>query len=140
MDRVPDNYVDGNGRLTPSRPNADVHYYALFAPLLSRMTIMKTVDRTTDDNFLFRIQGVGKTAYIDIIVSISGNGSVTLENLPVGDYIVTELTDWSWEYTAETESYSVTVSQGVAAAVAFSNTYAEPDWLGGEGSNENKFN
>ena len=149
-DRVPDNYVDGNGRLTPSRPNADVHYYALFAPVLSSMTITKKVNGETDDSFLFRVQGVGKTDYIDIIVSISGNGSVTLADLPVGDYIVTELTNWSWEYeasptwsytgggTGSTAAASITVSTD-GGTITFTNTYVEPDWLGGEGSKENVF-
>lgn len=134
----------------------EVRYYALFEPVLSSMTIQKEVqnlpgDMSNDDNFLFHVKGVGKTAYIDIIVSISGNGSVTLKDLPIGDYIVTELTNWSWEYEASpTWSYTGDVQGSTAAAsitvstdggtITFTNTYVEQDWLGGEGSNENKFN
>ena len=142
------------------RPNSmpakdQVTFYALFEPIFSNLTIHKVVENLpigmpNDDVFLFHIQGVGKTAYIDIIVSISGNGSVTLKDLPIGDYIVTELTNWSWEYdktptwsytgggTGSTAAASITVSTD-GGTITFTNTYVEQDWLGGEGSKENVF-
>ena len=54
----------------------------------------------SDQVFIFRIQGKENTdtAGVDLLVTVVGNGSVTITKLPTGSYTVTELTDWSWRY------------------------------------------
>lgn len=135
----------------------EVHYYALFEPIASNIEIQKAVlglpaNINNDDYFLFHVKGMGKNDYIDFIVSISGSGKLTLNNLPIGDYEITELIDWSWKYSNAQWNYSadavdantlgstalitVTTSGGT---IVFENTYANPDWLGGEHSEDNTF-
>lgn len=45
---------------------------------------------------IFRV--TGPKNYSQEVV-ICGNGSVTIKGLPIGEYTVTEVTDWSWRYT-----------------------------------------
>ncbi len=159
---------------TPDRPDNDVTYYARFEPILSSLTIQKEVywktgdqQYSSDNYFLFHVRGQGKTAYIDIVVSIQGNGSVVLESLPVGEYTITELTDWSWEYgdprwkisgggeyTDGTQAF-VAVAESTVSVI-FANDYSnknvldanghnvieyatDPGWLAGEIGCENVF-
>jgi len=121
------------------------HFYARFEPIVTWLTIRKNVSNSAscDDTFLFRIQGKEGTitAGVDLIVSIKGNGVVVIEELYCGEYNITELTDWSWEYSvSESAMKSLTaVADSTQNVVTFTNTYVEPDWLGGESSNENIF-
>lgn len=125
-------------------PNDNTTYYALFEPILSELTIKKEGTNISDtDTFLFRVKGEkGGTANIDLTVSITGEGSVTISNLPIGTYTVTELTDWSWRYTADNSmpvSASVTISEGPDSTVTFTNSANSKAWLGGEAENSNFF-
>jgi len=136
-------------RLKPKNFNkADVAtdtltFYAVFEPILTSMTIKKDVKDgagnalTTTDNFLFSVKGQGKFSYVDLTVLITGNGTVLIEELPVGTYTVTELTGWSWEYSS---GYTVSHSNGEIATevdstknvITFTNTYIGSDWLNSE--------
>ena len=125
-------------------PNDDTTYYALFEPILSELTIVKAGDNVSaTDTFLFRVKGEkGGTANIDLTVSITGKDSVTISNLPIGTYTVTELTDWSWRYTADNSmpaSASVTISEGPDSKVTFTNSANSKAWLGGEAEKSNFF-
>lgn len=124
-------------------PNDDTTYYALFEPILSELTIVKDGNVSDTDTFLFRVKGEkGGTANIDLTVSITGKDSVTISNLPIGTYTVTELTDWSWRYTADNSmpvSASVTISEGPDSTVTFTNSANSKAWLGGEAENRNSF-
>lgn len=125
-------------------PNDDTTYYALFEPILSELTIKKEGTNISDtDTFLFRVKGEkGGTANIDLTVSITDKGSVTISNLPIGTYEVTELTDWSWRYTADNSmppSASVTITENTGSKVTFTNSANSKAWLGGEAENSNFF-
>lgn len=126
--------INGDGEIT---------YYALFEPVTTAMTITKTVrsglpdGMENDDTFLFLIQGHGKHTYLKLTVAITvtdGIGSAVIQELPIDEYTVTELTDWSWEYTVEgNPSQSITLSETATNnVVSFVNEYADPYWLGGE--------
>ena len=145
----------------------EVYYYALFEPITTSLTTTKIVDEATTDNFLFHIQGQGKLSYIDLIVSVGGNdlqdkiGTVLIKDLPVGTYIITELTDWSWEYsdkpawtlkvegTMKESSKNPNANDYVAYAeitidekggeLTFTTTYMDSDWMENEVSKANKF-
>ena len=124
----------------------EIHYYALFEPIYGALKIEKKIDGTgaTGATFLFRVQGTDtNNKHIDIIVSIQDDTnnpeSVLLNNVPIGKYTVTELTDWSWEFTANTEELTVTVEKDKTAEVSFTNTPNPSDWLSGETVNENQF-
>lgn len=124
-------------------PSEDTTYYALFEPILSQMTIKKEGTGISDtDTFLFRVKGKkGGTANIDLIVTITGKESVTITNLPIGTYTVTELTDWSWRYEGVGEvSREEDVSEITADnVVIFNNTKETTSWLGGEKIKVNEF-
>ena len=150
---------DGDATETKLRPttlanNQDtVTYYAFFAPVATTMELVHT-GVTGSDNFLFHIQGIDKTAYIDMIVSINGSGNVVLTNLPVGQYTITLLTDWSWEYST-TGITAVNVQGGAVSlqsvsqititvvvqdvgstnnVITFTSAAKATDWLGSESS------
>lgn len=56
---------------------------------------------TAGDPYVFDVYKLddsgNKVKYTE--VTVVGNGSVTLYELPVGTYTITEKTDWSWRYT-----------------------------------------
>ena len=91
------------------------------------------------ESAMYRVQGNG----IDMYVEIQGNKSVTIEQIPLGDYTVTELTDWTWKYDSDAESAAsakpVTVTPDGPNEVEFAFTTNNPDWLGGENAKNNKF-
>ena len=141
---------DPNGtKLKPGTldPNVDeVRYYALFEPICSSMTITKTVkDNGTEidptDHFLFRVQGQSNNSlHIDLIVSIQGSGSVTLTEVPIGDFIVTELTEWSWDYSTTDATKEVKVTTETPGNATFENNSKNSNWLSGETAKDNEFN
>lgn len=116
-----------------------IEYYALFKPVSSTLVIKKNVDVTTTDTFLFHIKGTGKFEYVDMVVSIQGSGSVTVNEIPQGTYTITELTDWSWEYDCTSDIKTLTIGSEQATA-EFANTANDKNWLNGEAVNENQFN
>lgn len=58
-----------------------------------------------DETYVFKIKKDGSD-YTE--VSITGNGTVTIDELPVGKYTVEEDTAWSWRYPNPTITYSGT--------------------------------
>lgn len=115
----------------------------IYDPTLTTLTIQKSGWNTVDENqtFLFRIKGTdGNTKDIDLTVTIHGDGSVKITELPVGAYTVTELTDWSWRYTPSgSETQNVTIGAG-GAVLSFENSRTEEKWLSGDAYNQNKYN
>lgn len=110
---------------------------------MADLVIEKQGVDTKDQNqsFLFCVDGKKGTVTenIHLTVSITGNGSVTVKNLPVGTYRVAEQEEWSWRYTPEEGEKDVSVSKGTENAVTFKNTKKMKAWLGGEAHAENKF-
>jgi uncharacterized repeat protein (TIGR02543 family) len=132
--------------LADTDKDGEEHLYALFEPIYGALKIEKEIDGTgaTGATFLFRVQGTDtNNKHIDIIVSIQDDTnnpeSVLLNNVPIGKYTVTELTDWSWEFTANTEELTVTVEKDKTAEVSFTNTPNPSNWLSGETVSENQF-
>ena len=78
---------------------------------------------------------------IDIVVTVSGNGSVTLTELPIGDYTVTELSDWSYRYTPDSVAKQITLSVDASKnTVLFSQIRTTTKWLDGNANNVNTYN
>lgn len=113
----------------------------IYDPTLSTLTIAKTGALDIDENqtFVFRIQGTDEnTKTVDLIVTVHGNGRTTVSGLPVGAYIVTEQTDWSWRYTPEAGTQTVTVTPD-GSAVTFANARTDGQWLNGDSYSVNEF-
>lgn len=153
-DQIKDTTWVSGGTLTP-QTLADATYYAQFAPITLTITTSANVPSGDSPSFLYSITGLDDSNQrIQLMVSTNdfenGSASVTIEALPVGTYKITALTDWSKEYgltniVGENVSVdstdvakgtiTVTVSEptdGEAAVVTFSDTYAELDWLNSE--------
>lgn len=75
---------------------------------------------------------------VDMYVEIQENKSVTIEQIPAGDYTVTELTNWTWKDGNDTNEKNITVNPG-PNEVPFDYSEVTPDWLGGETSKNNTF-
>ena len=124
-------------------------YYAKFIYDTADLQITKSgVDETLDPNteFLFRVQGDSSDAHtrdIDITVTVTGNGLVVVNDLPVGTYTVTEITDWSWRYTPTEKVKNVTVvseASIIANIVTFDNSRKDDNkWLDYNVSADNLF-
>ena len=145
VDENPDIQNNEGKKLKPGMLDTSlnvVKYYALFEPVTSQLTITKNVTGTErKDTFLFNIKGLGKNSYIDITVAISGNGFAVIDNIPIGEYQVTELTDWSKQYSlrnVSTADGKITVTTA-PASITFTNNYEGSDWLTGEHSIINRF-
>ena len=100
----------------------------------------KGADFTLDPNCSFRFRVSGPNQILMDVV-IHGNGCVWIRGLPVGDYIVSELTDWSWRYEPEKNDQTITGSDviGGTAGLTFRNVRRQDQWLGEEHWVENRF-
>lgn len=115
---------------------ADVKIYKRH---LADLTITKTGWDITDEyqSFIFTVTGPDD---FTMNVGINGNSSVTIKDLPLGEYTVTENTAWSWRYAPVGEkSKSITLAAGNENAVAFANSRSWIYWLSGDSYNENQF-
>ncbi|MBR3755955.1 MAG: InlB B-repeat-containing protein [Firmicutes bacterium] len=120
-----------------------------YEPLFADLTIQKNVDASLDANqsFLFQITGDPyneKAEKVNLTVSIQGNGSNTIKHLPVGDYTVKEITDWSWRYVLElgqksSKQVQLIEPKHIPYEVEFTNIRNNPYWLSGETIKSNLF-
>lgn len=81
-----------------------------------------------DESYVFDVLKDG-TKYSE--VTVWGNGTETLCELPVGNYTIAENTGWSWRYTANnggTASLSATSPTG---SITCNNTKTNDYWLNG---------
>lgn len=106
-------------------------YYAKFEYDVADLTITKSGAEDIDEyqSFIFTVTGPNN---FSAKVVIQGNGSVTIKGLKVGTYTVTEDTDWSWRYTPQNRTQSITLNPAVTNTVTFVNTRSKGKWLGGD--------
>lgn len=127
------------------------------------LTITKSINRNESklygsQDFVFNVKsGDGKTD-IDVVVNVpdgATTGSVTIKGLPVGKYVITEDTGWSWRYQLEgaaaasgtagevvfdKNSHSATYTpDGVQNEIVFTNNWVEAKWLSFTDSVKNFF-
>ena len=71
-------------------------------------------------------------------ITLHGNTESLIKGLPVGEYTVTELTDWSWRYEpAGDAEKSVTIPVDAEAEVEYTNVRVIENWLSGDSYAEN---
>lgn len=94
--------VTNHENLVLSKPTnsnwSAVTYYAKFVPAASDMTIVRK-NVTEDNTQVFVYEVKNNVTQEKITVTITGNNSVTLYDMPSGNYTITQLNDWSWRYT-----------------------------------------
>ncbi len=125
-------------------------YYAIFEAKETVMTITRTgVDSIdADQSFVYRIAGADDNTrgiVLTVTVHIPANktsGSVTINEVPVGAYTVTEVTDWAWRYApiGGSVSQAITAKPSEIASLEFSGARTNPYWLNGMAYKNNKFN
>lgn len=95
------------------------------------LTITKTGWNSTDENQSFIFTVTGPNGFkMDVV--INGNGSVTIKDLLIGEYTVTENTDWSWRYTPDGKTKTITLVANGENEVAFDNNRSWIYWLSGD--------
>lgn len=139
----------GNSQLKPVKAEGTIWkdgttYYAKFLAKDSDLTIRTTGTAAVDSPqaFLFCITGVAgtDTEGVDLTVSIIGDGSVTVKDLPVGKYTVVELTEWSWRYENATAETQITLSYDASVNVlVYDNIREAVQWLDGNDVSTNIF-
>ena len=126
----------------------DVTLIARFEPAFTDLRVAKEgCDSTKDVNqtFVFQVTGTPDDttlAQIDMTVTVHGNGSVLITDLPVGEYQVKELIEWSWRYNLDgdydiAKPKDITLSNpekiGITAEeVKFVNKRDNLYWLSGD--------
>lgn len=106
-------------------------YYAKFDYAVADLTI-KQVGEIADENqtFIYVVTG-GDLPESGIKVAVKGNSSVTIRNLKIGSYTVTEETNWNWRCGTTGGSQSITLQGAQTNEVRFTNTVSNSKWLSG---------
>lgn len=141
--QVKSSWVGADNKLTPLKSvkygDKDGYraatYYAKFELDVFDLTIEKKAANgsTIDPNqtFVFRVQGNNND--VDMQVVITGANKQVIKNLPVGEYTITEDTNWSWKYTPVDKDGAVVPSQTITATgattVTFENENKGTNWL-----------
>ena len=118
--------------------DTEVGYTITNTQITPNLTITKTVTDEADCTrvFLFKVTGVND---FEQIICIVGNGSVTLRDMIFGEYTVTELTDWSYDYDIVGKaSQDADLTTG-DKTVSFANKAGETNWLRAETYADNRF-
>lgn len=83
----------------------------------------------TNESFVFNVKKDG-VAYTQL--TITGTGSVTISELPVGTYTVAEDTNWSWRYTPSYSGNPATLSStNTSDTITCTNNLTTKQWLNG---------
>lgn len=106
-------------------------YYAKFDYAVADLTI-KQDGWIADVNqtFIYVVTG-GDLPESGIKVTVNGNSSVTIKNLKIGSYTVTEETNWNWRCGTTSGSKSITLQGAQTNEVRFTNTVSNSKWLSG---------
>ncbi|MCI7624661.1 MAG: VWA domain-containing protein [Clostridiales bacterium] len=81
-----------------------------------------------DESYVFDVLKDGEK-YSE--VTVWGNGTETLVELPVGDYTIVENTGWSWRYTANNGGSAALTAQSPTGSITCTNTKTNDQWLNG---------
>lgn len=140
---------ESTNKLTPQKVEGlyeEKTYYAKFVATISQLVINKSypfgADYSIDENqtFIFDIVGTdSNTSGINLTVTVHGNGQITVVDLPVGEYTVSERTSWSWRYAPDNNSYNVNLITAEGDEVTFENTRQKVYWLDGDSYRVNLF-
>lgn len=139
--KVDKDWVGDDNKLTPERSKKygskdgyePAIYYAKFELDVFDLTIEKTgthIDQ--NQTFVFRVRGNNNNHDVDMQVVITGTNKQVIKNLPVGEYTITEDTNWSWKYTPVGDAGKTLTTSKIkngAATVTFENENKGTNWL-----------
>ena len=126
-----------DGEMTVDSPHVTI------TAVVGSITVNKTVvmpegDTTSvkDREYTFTIQSGGHTDSKKVVIGDNNPGSVTFDNVPVGEYTVTEagadIDGYNVVTTSNPADGKVKVAEGQAATIAFTNTYTKIEGPKGE--------
>lgn len=92
-----------------------------------KLTISKE-GGATDEPYVFNIRKDNKK-YSE--VTIWGNGTATLYELPVGTYTIQEDTGWSWRFTADDNGQATLSAETTTGKITCTNTKDKDKWING---------
>ena len=106
------------------------------------LTITKKVDSVLEEqqSFIFTVRRAEKDLNMRVIITIPAgedSGSVTLAEIPMGQYTIEEEESWSWRYGDK--SKIITLGDERSYNVEITNTRTNPYWLSGADANKNIF-
>lgn len=123
--------VDETNRFTPDKTKLSETerniFYAKFVKTVGDFTIDRSDAQDTNQVFVYEIKN-NDTAEV-IYVTVTGNGSTTIIDLPLGEYTVTQQNDWSWRYNDK--SLAVSHQNANGTTVAFRKAEQAEQWLNG---------
>jgi len=139
--------VDSDNKLVPVKNGAiwkDTTYYARFDALVTNLVIsthsVSHFDR--DQSFIFTIEGKADSDQSDVklTVVLLGNSSVTIENIPVGNYTVTLHDDWAWRFKGQETVKPLRLDYNDGHnSVSFVMSKSDNIWLDANSEKENIF-
>ena len=103
-------------------------FYAKFVKKVGDFTITRSGAQDTDQVFVYEIKN--KDTNEVIYVTVTGNKSTTIKDLPLGNYTVTQQNDWSWRYT-DVPSENVEHQNANGTIVPFGKAEQNEQWLNG---------
>ncbi len=112
------------GRMTPEQGGAP-------AFLLHVRTCRLTITKTGGDEHEPYVFDVLKDGEKYSEITIVGNGSETIYELPVGNYRIREDEGWSWRYSADDGENAILTAQNTEGSITCSNSRTENYWLNG---------
>ena len=109
--------------------------------VIGKLTITKTGSNDSNEGFIFNVVGTDeKTSGIRFTVSVQSNGSVTIADIPIGTYTVSEQKAWSWRYqtvTIENNGEVTLTSENYEVTVNVNNSNKNPYLLDGNAYKQN---
>mgnify|MGYP000803696300 CR=1 FL=1 len=106
-------------------------YYAKFDYAVADLTIKQDGGiADVNQTFIYVVTG-GDLPEGGIKVAVNGNSSVTIRNLKIGSYTVTEETNWNWRCGTTGGSQSITLQGAQTNEVIFTNNASNSKWLSG---------
>ena len=120
-------YTDENGDAQTGNLYLSATYYALFLPRSADLTV--TVSGATGDTFILTLVGKEGTFAEGTVITIAviGGQTVTLTDMPIGEYTVTADEAWSWRYEKIEATATVKVKDG--GSVTVSPVSKNDQWL-----------
>lgn len=116
--------VDGckwNNEITSGNPAFLIH--------IKTCTLRITKQGGADDeSYVFDVYKDG-VKYSE--VTVWGNSTETLVELPIGTYTISENTGWSWRYSANNGGSAALTAQNPTGSIACTNTKNNNQWLNG---------
>lgn len=90
--------------------------------------IVQKIGGNSSEPYVFDVMKNG-TKYSE--VTVMGDSSETIVELPVGEYSIQEKTDWSWRYNGSNGNAATLTAQNPTGTVTCTNTKSENYWLNG---------